>query len=233
MRPGLTQSEAERRLLHDGPNALVRQRTARWPKELVRQLTHPLALLLWVAAALSAATGSTTLACVILGVIAVNAAFAMLQERQAERAVEALSAYLPPVATVLRDGVRREVEARLLVSGDVLVLTEGENVPADARLLEGALEVDMSALTGESMPVFRTAEPRSGELGLIQRPDLVFSGTSCTGGEALAEVTATGMATQLGRIAGLTERVHREDSPLERQVSGSPGSSCSWRWSSA
>ena len=76
MRPGLTQSEAERRLLHDGPNALVRQRTARWPKELVRQLTHPLALLLWVAAALSAATGSTTLACVILGVIAVNAAFA-------------------------------------------------------------------------------------------------------------------------------------------------------------
>ena len=184
----------------------------------MRQLTHPLALLLWVAAALSAATGSTTLACVILGVIAVNAAFAMLQEQQAERAVEALSAYLPPVATVIRDGGRREVEARLLVSGDVLVLTEGERVPADARLFEGALEVDMSALTGESMPVFRTATRRSGERGLLERSDLVFSGTSCTGGEALAEVTATGMATQLGRIAGLTERVHREDSPLERQV---------------
>ena len=76
----------------------------------------------------------------------------------------------------------------------------------------------MSALTGESMPVFRTATPRTADLGLLQRPDLVFSGTSCTGGEALAEVAATGMATQLGRIAGLTERVHREDSPLERQV---------------
>ena len=184
----------------------------------MRQLTHPLALLLWVAAALSAATGSTTLAFVILGVIALNAAFAMLQEQQAERAVEALSAYLPPVATVFRDGVRRDVEARLLVCGDVLALAEGEKVPADARLIEGALEVDMSALTGESMPVFRTATPRTADLGLLQRPDLVFSGTSCTGGEALAEVTATGMATQLGRIAGLTERVHREDSPLERQV---------------
>ena len=184
----------------------------------MRQLTHPLALLLWVAAALSAATGSTTLAFVILGVIALNAAFAMLQEQQAERAVEALSAYLPPVATVFRDGVRRDVEARLLVCGDVLALAEGEKVPADARLIEGALEVDMSALTGESMPVFRTATPRTGDLGLLQRSDLVFSGTSCTGGEALAEVTATGMATQLGRIAGLTERVHREDSPLERQV---------------
>ena len=86
---------------------------------------------------------------------------------------------------MIRDGGRREVEARLLVSGDVLVLTEGERVPADARLFEGALEVDMSALTGESMPVFRTATRRSGERGLLERSDLVFSGTSCTGGEAL------------------------------------------------
>ena len=217
-RSGLSQVEADSRLLRDGPNELSRQRKAGWHKELVRQLTHPLALLLWVAAALSAATGSTTLAGVIVAVIALNTAFAMLQERQAERAIEALSAYLPPVATAVRDGVRRQIDARLLVRGDVLVLSEGENVPADARMIGGAVEVDMSALTGESMPVLRTAAAAPGELGTLHRPDLVFSGTSCTGGEALAEVTATGMATQLGRIAGLTERVHREDSPLERQV---------------
>ena len=217
-RSGLSQVEADSRFLRDGPNELSRQKKAGWHKELVRQLTHPLALLLWVAAALSAATGSTTLAGVIVAVIALNTAFAMLQERQAERAIEALSAYLPPVATAVRDGVRRQIDARLLVRGDVLVLAEGENVPADARMIEGAVEVDMSALTGESMPVLRTAAAAPGEIGALHRPDLVFSGTSCTGGEALAEVTATGMATQLGRIAGLTERVHREDSPLERQV---------------
>jgi calcium-translocating P-type ATPase len=214
---GLTQSEAESRLAQDGSNELVRRSGAHWPAELVRQLTHPLALLLWAAAALSAATGSVTLACVILVVIALNAAFAMLQERQAERAVEALRAYLPPSATVIRDGAHRQIDARLLVAGDVLIVSEGGRVSADARLIEGAVEIDMSALTGESAPVLRSAGARS-ETPSLHASDLVFSGTACTGGEALGIVTATGMRTELGRIAGLTERVGRQDSPLERQV---------------
>ena len=215
---GLSQLEAERRLARDGPNELRRRRSRQWPRELVRQLTHPLALLLWVAAGLSAGTDNATLAGVIVAVILLNTAFAMIQERQAERAVEALTEYLPPVATVIRDGARRTVDARRIVRSDILVLSEGENVPADARLVDGALEVDMSALTGESMPVYRSASQHRHEAGLLERPNMVFSGTSCTGGEALAEVTATGMATQLGRIADLTQRVRREDSPLERQV---------------
>jgi calcium-translocating P-type ATPase len=215
---GLSEAEAVRRLARDGPNQLRRRRGREWPRELLRQLTHPLALLLWVAAGLSAATQSTTLAAVIVAVILVNTAFAMIQERQAERAVEALTQYLPPVATVIRDGVRRTVEARHIVRSDMLVLSEGESVPADARLIDGAVEVDMSALTGESMPAYRSAGQHRHDAPLLERPDMVFSGTACTGGEAIAEVTATGMHTQLGRIAELTQRVRREDSPLERQV---------------
>jgi calcium-translocating P-type ATPase len=104
------------------------------------------------------------------------------------------------------------------VPGDVLVLEEGARISADARLLEGAVEVDLSTLTGESQPVFRSSELRDTTGPLIEARDLVFSGTACVGGEAKALVIATGMQTELGRIAALSERVEVEPSPLERQV---------------
>ena len=141
-----------------------------------------------------------------------------MQELQAERAVEALAAFLPERARVLRDGARQEIEARQLVPGDVLLLEEGERVCADARLMTGTVEVDMSTLTGESVPVTRSAEAVDGTVPLLQAADVVFSGTACTGGEAQAVVTATGMRTELGRIAALSQRVGREESPLEHQV---------------
>lgn len=119
---------------------------------------------------------------------------------------------------MLRDGKRTEIEARLLVPGDILLIEEGERVCADARLMSGTVEVDMSTLTGESVPVTRSAEAAGGHAPLLQASDLVFSGTECTGGEAQAVVTATGMRTELGRIAALSQRVSHEDSPLERQV---------------
>jgi magnesium-transporting ATPase (P-type) len=109
---------------------------------------HPLALLLWAAAALALAAGLSTLAGAIVAVVVLNALFAFWQEQQAERAVEALGAYLPPHATVVRDGVRREIEARLLVPGDLLLLVVGQRVSADAQLIDGAVQVDASALTG-------------------------------------------------------------------------------------
>ena len=150
--------------------------------------------------------------------IVLNALFAFVQEQQAERAVEALERYLPQQAFVVRDGRRAVVEARELVPGDVLLLEEGQRISADARLLEGTLEVDMSTLTGESVPVSRAASPDERGTSPLSAKNLVFSGTSCTGGEALAVVHATGMRTELGRIAALSERVEREESPLERQV---------------
>jgi calcium-translocating P-type ATPase len=215
---GLSSREAARRLEVSGPNELVRRGGRRWPGELVRQFTHPLALLLAAAAVLAWASGTPRLTVAIVAVILLNASFSFVQELQAERAVEALAAFLPERAWVLRDGSRQEIEARLLVPGDVLLIEEGERVCTDARLMSGTVEVDMSALTGESVPVIRSADDLDGRVPLLQARDLVFSGSECTGGEAQAVVTATGMGTELGRIAALSQRVEREESPLEHQV---------------
>jgi calcium-translocating P-type ATPase len=215
---GLSEREAARRLQQHGPNEL-RRRTGRvWPRQLAAQLTHPLALLLFAAAALAAVGDLAQLAGAIVVVIALNAGFAFAQERHAERAVEALQAYLPPRARILRDGVERQVDARDLVPGDVMLVQEGDRVCADGRLLEGAVEIDLSALNGESVPVVRAADLVDPGDSPLDAQDLVFSGTVCTGGEARALVIATGMATQLGRIASLSERTGEDDSPLQIEV---------------
>ena len=217
-REGLSEREAARRLTVLGPNAVARRGQRHRLGELGRQFTHPLALLLGLAAVLAAATGSGALAVAILAVIVLNALLAFAQEQQAERAVEALSEFLPEGATVVRDAVAREVPATSLVPGDVLLTEEGDRVPADARLLDGGVEVDLSALTGESVPAFRSADLVDREGPLLDARDLLFSGTACTGGHASAVVTATGMHTELGRIAALSQRTHGEQSPLEVQV---------------
>ncbi|GGC89142.1 magnesium-transporting ATPase [Tersicoccus solisilvae] len=217
-RAGLSQREADRRLVVYGPNELVRRGGRTWPRQVLRQLTQPLALLLWIAAALSAVTGAGASAVTIVVIVLLNAGFAFIQERHAERAVEALKAYLPPSVRVLRDGVETLLDARVLVPGDVIVVGEGDRVSADARLLEGAVEMDLSTLTGESVPVLRAPRADSAPDGGTDAVDAIFSGTVCTGGEARAAVTATGMHTELGRIAALTERVGHDSSPLERQV---------------
>ena len=215
---GLSSREAARRLVQFGPNALRRRGGVLWPREIARQLTHPLALLLWVAALLSFAVGSRTVGIAVLLVIFLNAAFAFVQELQAERAVEALAAYMPQHATVLRDGTQGVIDAVGLVPGDVVLLEEGERIAADMRLLSGDVEVDLSTLTGESVPAVRSAELHAATVPRLAAQDLVFSGTVCTGGEAHGVVYATGMHTELGRIAALSERVKEEPSPLERQV---------------
>ena len=194
---GLSSREAGRRLVQYGPNVLQRRGGVRWPGEIARQLTHPLALLLWVAAALSFAVGSQTVGIAVVLVIILNAAFAFVQELQAERAVEALAQYMPQRVTALRDGVPAVIDATGLVPGDVVILEEGERIAADMRLLSGAVEVDLSALTGESVPVARSAEPHDRAVSRLAARDLVFSGTICTGGEAHAVAYATDMRTEL------------------------------------
>jgi calcium-translocating P-type ATPase len=215
---GLSTREAQRRLTSYGPNELTRQRGVRWPRQLLRQVTHPLALLLWVAAVLAFVAGMPPLGIAIVVVVVLNAAFAFFQERQAEHAVEALRLYLPVQARVVRDGHLQQVAARELVPGDVLVVEEGDRISADARLLDGGVEVDLSALTGESQPVYRSSEFLDTTGPLIEARDLVFSGANCVGGEARALVYATGMGTELGRIAALSQRVEEELSPLEAQI---------------
>jgi magnesium-transporting ATPase (P-type) len=215
-RDGLSQREAERRLVVFGPNELRRTHRRRWARELGRQFTHPLALLLWAAAILALFTHTAVLSGAIVAVIVLNAVFAFVQELQAERAIEALASYLPAQATVRRDGHRQLIDARQLVPGDVLLIAEGDKISADARLLTGSVELDVAALTGESLPVSRSAALVDASGSYLQARDLVFSGTVCTGGDASAVVFATGMNTELGRIAALTERVDVDESPLER-----------------
>ncbi|HTX30388.1 MAG TPA: cation-transporting P-type ATPase [Solirubrobacteraceae bacterium] len=215
---GLTSREAARRLVQHGPNELRRRGGLRWPRELARQLTHPLALLLWLAAVLSFSVGSQTVGVAVVLVIVLNATFAFVQELQAERAVEALAQYMPQQVSVLRDQVPQVLDTIDLVPGDVVLIEEGERIAADMRLISGGVEVDLSTLTGESVPAVRSAEFQDRDVPRLAARDLLFSGTTCTGGEARAVVFATGMHTELGRIAALSQRVKEEPSPLDLQV---------------
>jgi calcium-translocating P-type ATPase len=215
---GLSGREAQRRLAQFGPNVISRAKGVSRAGELVRQFVHPLALLLWVAAALSAVSGSWTLAVAIVAVIVLNAALAYMQELQAEKATEALRELLPVRARVRRNGHEREIEASELVPGDVVLLGEGDRLSADARVIDGGVEMDMAALTGESQPVARSATATRRADSALEAEDLVFAGTLCTAGEAAAVVYATAMGTQVGRIAALSQRVKPEISPLQAQV---------------
>lgn len=221
-REGLTDLDAARRLEEHGPNELKAHPGPSLLASLARQLLHPLALLLWLAAVLALSTGALVLSVAIVLVIGLNAVLALVQERHAEHAVAALSAYLPPHARVVRQGHRVSVEARTIVPGDLVVVGEGDAICADAKVLEGAVEIDLSAVTGESVPVVRAAQTTTtasgGTARLVDAPDVLLSGTTCTSGECLAVAVETGMGTELGRIAALSGRTTQEPSPLEKQV---------------
>ena len=217
-RSGLSAREAQRRLVQYGPNEVRRRERTGHLRALAAQFIHPLALLLWAAAVLALLAGIAALAAAIVAVIVLNAVFAFAQELQAERATEALQRMLPLRVRVRRADRAIELDAAALVPGDVLLIAEGDRLCADARVLVGSVEVDMASLTGESQPVERSAGRASTRTPLLEAEDLVFSGTLCTSGEAEALIYATGMTTQLGRIAALSQRVRPEISPLQRQV---------------
>ena len=219
-RSGLSPREVEKRLLVYGRNELPRARGRGWYADLAGQFTHPLALLLWLAAALAVVAGTPVLSWAIVAVIVLNALVAFVQERQAAHAVESLAEYLPLQARVIRDGRVSTVAATDVVPGDLVLVEEGDRICADARVIDGSVEVDLSAVTGESVPVTRWADGTDGAGRLLDAADAVFSGTNCTAGEATVVVFATGRYTQLGRIAALSQRVRTESSPLERQVRG-------------
>ena len=222
-REGLSEVEAAARLGICGPNAIepVRRRSIAW--RFLEQMASFFAALLWIASAIAFVAGMPELGWAILVVIVVNGIFGFFQEYRAERAVEALAALLPHEVTVLRNGatVRRRVET--LVPGDVVQLEEGDQVPADGQLLAAAaLRVDQAALSGESHPVFKlvaVADARA-TVPYEERHELVFAGTGVVAGSATIVVTATGMRTDIGGIARLTQTVADEQSPLQREMKG-------------
>ena len=222
---GLAFDEAQRRLAQYGPNVLVEPDRYSPLRGLVRHFTHFLAILLWIAAGLSFAAdfmqpgeGMATLGWAILGVIIINAGFAFFQEYKAEHAVQALRCLLPSKAWVTRGGQFVEAARSEIVPGDVLILEEGERVPADGRLIEAeGMRVDNAALTGESRPKRRIAEATQ-DGHWLDLQNLVFAGTTILSGHGRAVVFATGMRSEFGKIAALTTTVETAFSPLQQEI---------------
>ncbi len=217
---GLGADEARTRLARHGPNAIRTLRGKPLWKKLLANFTHLMALLLWAGGALAFVGGMPQLGWAIWTVVVINAAFSFWQEYKAERATEALRRLLPASASVVRDGREQKVPAVELVPGDLLLLAEGDSISADARLVEAhELRMNLSTLNGESEPARRAAAAsHRDDLALAERPNLVFAGTSVSAGTGRAVVLATGMETEFGKIARLTQTVGEELSPLQREV---------------
>jgi len=223
-REGLTAAEAQERLRHDGPNVLTEAPRASLAVRIGIHLGHRFALMLWAGALLawigerfSPGEGMQLIALALVAVVLINAAFTFWQETRVERAMAAFRRMLSPRARVLRDGAEVEIEATQVVAGDVVILREGDRVPADARLFEAnALKVDHSPLTGECEPQLRTVQLATG--GRLDSRNLVFSGTLVTTGTGRGLVYATGDATEIGRIAGVTRETVRVETPIRREL---------------
>ncbi|MDI7253375.1 MAG: cation-transporting P-type ATPase, partial [Actinomycetota bacterium] len=217
---GLSEEEAGKRLEKYGPNEIKKIKGVPLWKRFLIHFTNFFAILLWIGALLAFIADQAPLAWAIIGVIVVNAVFTFIQEYKAEKATEALKKLLPPMATVIRDGEEKQIEATRLVPGDLIILREGDHVSADARLVSSAdLRTNNSALTGESEPVRRSAAPVIEEgLSLSDILNLVFMGTTVTIGSGRAVVYATGMDTEFGKIAQLTQTVEEEESPIQIQM---------------
>ena len=225
-RAGLTSEEAARRLAQYGRNELAAGTpVAGWRKWLA-QFQDPLVILLLVGTAISATLWTIERdaalpyeAIAIFAIVVLNAVLGHVQQARAERAVAALGAMSAAHAEVLRDGVRRSVPAADLVPGDVILLEEGDTIPADARLLHAiALHTTEAALTGESQPVAKDLAEITRDVPLGERTNMVFSGTAVTYGRGQAVVTATGMHTQMGHIAGMLRQAPQETTPLQKEL---------------
>jgi len=217
---GLEPDEAGARLRRSGANRLETQARTTWVRVLLRQFGDVLIAILAVAAAVSFAIGEVLDACAILAILILNGLLGFLQEWRAERALAALQGMLSQRCTVLRGGKEREIDAESLVPGDIVTLASGDRVPADLRLLTShSMKVDESALTGESVSVAKHPQEVPEECPVAQRTCMSWMGTVVTSGRGRGVVTATGMATEFGRIAELTRSVRRDMTPLQRRLS--------------
>jgi len=216
---GLLAEEAKQRLEKHGPNELEQVGRRSWPAVLASQFVDVLILILLLAAGVSLAIGHATDAATILAIVILNGGLGFVQEWRAERSLDALRRMLAPDSKVIREGVQRIVPTRELVPGDLVVLDTGDRVPADLRLIETLnLRVDESALTGESLPVAKDTPAQPATAHLHERRCMAWMGSAVTNGHALGLVIATGMGTEFGRIAALTQTVGDERTPLQKKL---------------
>jgi len=223
---GLSEDEARARLARHGRNELAAEKpTPAW-KKFLAQFANPLVILLLVATAISAVlwllerdSALPYEAIAIFSVVLLNALMGYIQESRAEQAVAALRRMAAAHAHVIRGGAPQSVAAADVVPGDILLVEEGDTIAADARLIaSSALQTAEAALTGESLPVSKEIAPLAAEAALGDRRNMVFSGTAATYGRGKVVVTATGMQTEMGRIAGMLEQAQPETTPLQKEL---------------
>ena len=233
---GLSSAEAEKRLSENGKNKLAEGKKESLIKRFLKQLCEPMTIILLVAAAISAgveiyngiSSGHfefPTDVVIILAVVLINAVLGVFQESKAEKAIEALQEIAAATSKVIRDGKQISVHSEDLVVGDVIVLEAGDAVPADARIIECAsMKIEEAALTGESVPVTKEdnalSAGESGEVSLGDRKNMVFMGSTVVYGRGKAVVTATGMDTEMGKIADALAMAEEGKTPLQIKLAG-------------
>ncbi|MCA1917729.1 cation-transporting P-type ATPase, partial [Methanospirillum hungatei] len=217
---GLDPAECRNRLTIYGKNTLIRSKKKSVYIRFLANFTHLMAILLWTGGIVALIAQMPQLAAAVWMVNIINGLFSFWQEFRAEKAADALMQLLPVRVRVIRSGVTIEIAAEDLVPGDLMVLAEGDHISADGRLVEASeLRIDQSTLTGESHPVKKTADPSyETDISKIEYQNLVFAGTNVVSGTGLALVTTTGMATEFGKVAHLTQGIEEEKSPLQQEM---------------
>jgi len=217
---GLTQEEVKKRLGENGPNTLVEKQRKTILQMFLAQLKDTMIYILFAAAAISAILHEVTDAVIILIVVLINAVIGVVQESKAEAALEALKNLSSPTAMVRRNGKVVEIPASELVAGDIVILEAGRIIPADLRLLQSVnLKIEESALTGESVPVYKDANfIATGEMSIGDRINMVYSSTSVAYGRGEGVVVYTGMDTEIGKIASMLNESVEELTPLQRRL---------------
>lgn len=217
---GLSTVEAKNRLKKYGFNTFETKKKTPLIISFLEEFTDLMVIILIIAAAIAGVAGEKTDAAVILFIVILNAIIGFIQKYKAEKALEALKSMLAPHAKVMREGEIKEISATELVPGDIIILAEGDSVPADARLIEAnELYIDESALTGESVPVLKITEPiNQKELNLDEHENITFMGTAVTHGTGRALIIRTGGKTEFGKIANLTRTTQKDKSPLQKEL---------------
>jgi Ca2+-transporting ATPase len=223
---GLVTAEAQARLQRYGRNEVPAQPPVPAWRTFLAQFQDPLTILLLVATLISfvawiieRAESLPYESITILAIVFLNGGLGFVQEHRAEQAVAALKAMAAPTARVLRDGQPQLVPTAEVMHGDILLLEEGDTIPADGRILEAiALRVAESALTGESTAVSKDNAPLDGKVGIGDQSNMVFSGTAVAAGRGRAIVTSTGATTELGTIAGSLQQTEEEQTPLQKEL---------------
>ena len=227
---GLSSERAAERLAQYGPNKLKEAEKPGFWKRFLTQLKDPMLLILLAAAGVSALTGAIAgesewaETIIILAVVLLNAVLGVLQESKAEAAIEALQTMTAATCKVLRDGKMAVLHSDELVPGDVVLLEAGDAVPADGRIIESAsLKIEEAALTGESVPVNKMldalgAAQKQADVPLGDRKNMCYMGSTVVYGRGKAVITATGMSTEMGKIAGVLSTTKDEQTPLQRKL---------------